>query len=168
MLHPVGERADIFVQAHGCCLRPKRQCQSFGQRLSSASRFRAGHFVSELVPRLGAAFSPVFQVKREFAQFSLGVKHIAVTSHTGPGSRLPGAKPAPAVGDRVVRGQALVEQFQQAHAPRRLVAVIFNTQQVAIRRIDIGADQHGLAALEDFVVGPHANVRQVLPIVNGT
>jgi hypothetical protein len=51
----------------------------------------------------------------------------------------------------------LVLQFQQAKAPGVGIAVLLQTQQVAIGGIDVGPHQHRPPTLEYLVVGADAD-----------
>ena len=58
--------------------------------------------------------------------------------------------------------EAAFGQLQQSHAPGVGIAMLFETEQVAIGGSDIGADQHGLAGLENLVVGADADGGEIL------
>lgn len=59
------------------------------------------------------------------------------------------------IGDGGIRGETAILPFQQTDAPGIRVAVVFEAEQVAIGRFDVGSDQDGSARLEDLVM--HAN-----------
>jgi hypothetical protein len=56
-------------------------------------------------------------------------------------------------------------QVEQPNAPGIGVAVLLQRKQIAVGGVDIGADQHGLTALKDFVVRAKADGGEVLAFV---
>ena len=120
-----------------------------------------------LIPRLGqcgrepltlfsrrglAGVGAFFQWVGDLGKVSKGVKDIAFTRDIGPGERLAGTQPPGAIGQGIVRMQALRRSVQQMNDPGFRIAVARHGEQVAIERIEIEACQHRSARLEPLVV----------------
>ncbi len=73
-----------------------------------------------------------------------------------------GTQPPGEIGDGGVGMEAALAQFQQTHAPCVGVAMFFRTEEVAVGRSDVGADENRSAGLEDLVVGADAHRGEVL------
>lgn len=58
--------------------------------------------------------------------------------------------------------EATFGQLQQAYAPSVGVAVLFETEEVAIGGSDVGADQDGPSSLKNLVVGADADVGEIV------
>src|SRR5262249_21357552 len=95
------------------------------------------------------------------------VEDVAAARDGGQGQFVPGHQAGAAVADEGLGGQAAGLQLQQAHAPGDGITLFFQTQQIAIGGIDIDADQHGSAGLEDLIVGTDADAGQVVLVVEG-
>jgi hypothetical protein len=61
--------------------------------------------------------------------------------------------------------EAALGQFQQSHAPGVGIAMFLGAEQVAVGAGDIGTDEHGLAGLENLVVGTDADGSEILLVV---
>ncbi len=95
------------------------------------------------------------------------MEDVTATRDIRQGLGLSGPQSPGEIGDGGVGSEAPFAQFQQAYAPSIGVAVLFRTEQVAVGRGDIGADQHRPAGLEDLVVGAEADGSEVLPSGDG-
>ena len=69
----------------------------------------------------------------------------------------PARRPKPASATVASGVEALIDQLEQAHAPGFGVAMVLQTQQVAIGRRRIDAHEHRVTGLEDLIVGTDAH-----------
>ena len=81
------------------------------------------------------------------------MEHIALAGDIRQGLSLTGAETAAGVGDGCLGIEALIHQLQQADAPGVGIAMLLQTQQIAIGRGGIDTHEHRLAGLENLVVG---------------
>jgi hypothetical protein len=58
------------------------------------------------------------------------------------------------------------DQLQQAHVPGFRVAVVLQTEHVAVGRRGVDAHEHGAASLEDFIVGTDAHAAKIATTAN--
>jgi len=118
-----------------------------------------GSCFSKVIPPLQAEGYEVMA-----AQYGLdtNVEDVAATGHVGPGLGLAGTQASGEIGDGGVGMEATRAQFQQTHAPGVGVAMLLGTEEVAVGRSDVSANENGLASLEDFVVGADADGGEVL------
>jgi hypothetical protein len=71
------------------------------------------------------------------------------------------------IGDGGTGCKTTLLQLEQADGPGVGVAVFFQAEQTAVAGSNIGAHQHGSAALEDFIKGGHVDVGQMVLEVIG-
>ena len=100
-----------------------------------------------------------FQLVGHLGKVAKGVKDIALTRNIRPGERLAGTQPPCAIGQRVVRMQALGRLCHQVNRPGRGVSVSFSREQVAIERIEIDPREHRSARLEQLIVATGSGAR---------
>jgi hypothetical protein len=94
------------------------------------------------------------------------MEDVATTGDLRQGLSLAGPQPTGEIGDGAVGAEAAVSQLQQTHAPGQGVAVLLESEQVAVGRGDVGPDQDGAAGLEGLVVGADADTGEVLLAVD--
>jgi hypothetical protein len=126
-----------------------------------------GGLAFHTVPLAHDLVGTVFQSGDQLRHCHEAMKDIAAAGHLGHGQFLASTQAAAGIGDGGVGGKATLLQFQQAHAPGVGIAMALKAEQVAIGGSDIRAHQHGLVALENFVVGTDADVGQRLLAVVG-
>jgi hypothetical protein len=119
-----------------------KMCTSSAKRKALASRTRARasrrdrarpwrwclgrlHLLFQRIALGNGSIGTPFQGGAQTGELLQAVKHIPVASHPGPGQRLACAQAAPAVGDGVVRAQALRGEIQEVNPPGLGVAVGF-------------------------------------------
>ena len=90
-----------------------------------------------------------------------------MTGLVTPGGLLSGAQSLARVGDGVIGIQTLLESIEQMNSPGVGVAMFNCGKQIAVARPGVDTGEHGLRAMENFVVQADANWRQVDAAVDG-
>lgn len=157
---PARQRGHVFGQGHGLGLRRAGLPEFVGhaQEASPASAFARGLLAFPFAAGGDGLLGPIFQKGDQRGGLLEGVKDVAAAWRVRQGECLPGLEGAAAITDDGLGGEAAVAQFQQPYAPGDAVAVLFQTQEIAIGRSHIDADQDGLAALLDFIMGADADL----------
>jgi hypothetical protein len=165
--HPVGHSANVPGQADGLGFGLTGQSEPSGETVPLGAFLRAFHLVFELATSGGAAGGAVLKVHGQLAQLEFGMEHIPIArDFVPPGGGLSGAKGLSAVGYDAFGMEALIAQVQQVNAPGRLVAMLLDGQQIAVRRADIGPDENRPTCLVDLIVRPDGNGREILGVVD--
>jgi hypothetical protein len=118
-----------------------------------------------LAPRRGALGEARQRVGEALA-LADDVEDIAVAGRVAPSGLLPGTQAWPGIGDCMIGLQALPGGIEQMHAPRIGIAMVRRRQEITVGRFGADAGQNGRCTLEDFIVQPRANTRQVLAAVD--
>ena len=95
------------------------------------------------------------------------MEHVAPARHPRQGLFLPSPQSLGRVRDGRVGMKALVDQFQQPHAPGISVPVVFEAQEVAVGGIGIDPDEDRVSGLEDLVVSADTDAGKILAGVDG-
>jgi hypothetical protein len=109
-----------------------------------------------LAPRGGALGKTRQRVGQAFA-LALDVEYIAMARRVAPGSSLSRAQALPGIRNRIFWTEPLPGGIQQMHASSVSVAMLLRSQQIAVGRCGIDADQHGSRIVEDLIVQAHPN-----------
>src|SRR5271166_2215160 len=110
---------------------------------------------------LKGVIGAVLQKADEMLKITENVEDVAPAGNLGQGQCLAGAQTRACIGDGGIGSEALIDQLQQAHAPGFSVAVVLQTEQVAIGRRGIDAHEHWATGLEDFIVGTNAYAAKI-------
>jgi hypothetical protein len=108
-----------------------------------------------------SAIGTVLQEAENLLQIADDVEHIALAGDMGKGLGYTGAKTRACIGDGPLGLEALSHQIEQVDAPGVGIAMFFQTQQKAIRRVRVDTHKHRLLGLENLVEGSIADARQV-------
>jgi len=163
--HPIGQGTHIRRQGQRLVFLPANQVELAAQGLSLTGPLDPLVFVLDLLASGRAGTSTIRQRRGQFRQALFGMKDVSVARQIAPRGLLAGPQGLAGIGNGIVQLQPAIPQFQQMHAPGRLIAVIYGFQQIAVGRGHIHPYQHRLRGLVNLIMGPDPNGREVLGVV---
>ena len=119
-----------------------------------------------VVAGLQSPIRAVLQIAGQELQIAKDVENVASTGNLRKGQSLTGTQPATRISNGGLGIETLIDQIEQTNAPGVGVAMLLQTEQVAIGRGRVDTDEDRLAGLEDFVMSADADTSQIAPAVD--
>ena len=162
--HVVGQRDRLgLFRGDGGNLAAQRL--DLAALIASALLLQFGLLAFEFVMGGDRVVGPIFQKSNHRRDFVQGMKDIAAAGDAGQGALLARANAGAEIGDRGRGSEAAVLAFEQTQGPGVAIALVFGAEQEAVGGTDVGADENGLALLEDFVETGDVHVGEILAVV---
>ena len=119
-----------------------------------------------VVAGLQSPVRAVLEIADQAFQIAEDVENVASTGNLRKGLSLTGTQATARVGNGRLGIETLIDQIEQTGAPGYGVAMLLQTEQVAVGRGRVDTDEDRLASLENFVVGTDADTGQIAPAVD--